>query len=159
MGRYNTYPLSLHILTYLPTYLLTYLLHGAVFLEKPTGFQLVKKSSSFLWNPKVHYRSHKCPPHVPIHQSISPGPRLTLWLFRNTMRILRWGIVSTSPNPPSWKPPPVGCPRLLIQYICTYPPYRRPFLHAQPEDVPCSGDRDPLTYGFRNVMLVWSAGC
>jgi hypothetical protein len=28
-------------------------------------------------------------------------------------------------------PPPVGCPRLLIQYIRSYPPYRRPFLHPQ----------------------------
>jgi hypothetical protein len=37
------------------------------------------------------------------------------------------------------------CPRLLIQYICSYPPYRRPFLYPQPKDPPCRGDRDPLT--------------
>jgi hypothetical protein len=35
-------------------------------------------------------------------------------------------------------------PPLLIQYICSYPPYWRPFLHPQPEDVPCCGDRYPL---------------
>ena len=41
----------------------------------------------------------------------------------------------------------MGCPRLLIQYIRNYPPYRRPFLHLQTEDAPCRGDRDPLIAG------------
>jgi hypothetical protein len=27
------------------------------------------------------------------------------------------------PNPHAGGPPVVGCPRLLIQYICSYPPY------------------------------------
>ena len=41
-------------------------------------------------------------------------------------------------------PPLVGCSRLFIQYIRSYHPYCRPFLHPQPEDSPCRGDRDPL---------------
>jgi hypothetical protein len=54
-----------HLFTYLLTYLLTHsLTHSlpswsTVLLEKLTGFQLVKKFPAFLWNPKVHYRSHK----------------------------------------------------------------------------------------------------
>jgi hypothetical protein len=56
------------------------------------------------------------------------------------------GVVSTSPNPQAGGPPLVGCPRLLIQFIHSYPPYRRPFLHPQPEDVPCRGDRDPHSW-------------
>jgi hypothetical protein len=35
---------------------------------------------------------------------------------------------------------------MLIQYIYCYPPFWRPFLHSQPEDAPCHGDRDPLTW-------------
>ena len=61
-----------------------------------------------------------------------------------TRPVLRWGVVSTSSNRQAGRPPVVGCPRLLIQYIRCYHPYRRPFLHPQPEDVPCCGDRDPL---------------
>ena len=52
---------------------------------------------------------------------------------------------NASPNPQAGGPPLVGCPRLLIQFIRSYPPYRRPFLHPQPEDAPCRGDRDPQT--------------
>ena len=60
--------------------------------------------------------------------------------------------VSTSPNPQAGGPPLVGSPRLLIQYIRSYPPYRRPFLQPQPEDASCRGDRDPL-----NGILTHSA--
>ena len=64
-------------------------------------------------------------------------------MFLN-MDVLQGGVVSTSPNPQAGGPPLVGCPRMLIQFIRSYPPYRRPFLYPQPENVPCCGDRDPL---------------
>ena len=47
------------------------------------------------------------------------------------------------PTPQAGGPPPVGFPRLITQYISSYTPYRRRFLHPQPEDAPCCGDRDP----------------
>jgi len=54
------------------------------------------------------------------------------------------GGVSISPIPQAGRPPLVGCPRLLIQYLLSYPPYWRLLLHPQPADAPYRGDRDPL---------------
>jgi len=48
----------------------------------------------------------------------------------------------------SWRTTLVGCPRLLIQYIRSCPPYWRPFLHPQPEDAPCRGDREHKCYYY-----------
>ena len=51
---------------------------------------------------------------------------------------------STLSNFQAGRPPLVGCPRLIIQYIRSYPPYWRLFLRAQPKNVPRHSDRDPL---------------
>jgi hypothetical protein len=48
---------------------------------------------------------------------------LLLWLFRNMVKFLRWGVISTSPNPQVGGPPLVSCRRLLIQYIRSCLPY------------------------------------
>jgi len=52
-------------------------------------------------------------------------------MLRNmvTHKLLRPGVVNTSPNPQAGGPPLVVLPRLFIQYICSYPPYWRPFLN------------------------------
>jgi len=84
-----------------------------------------------------------CP--YPAHQSISPGSKLTVWLFRNIMTFLRWEVISPSPKPQAGGPTPVGYLLLLIQYIRSHPPYWRLLLHPQPED---AGRQGPTYRGF-----------
>jgi hypothetical protein len=68
----------------------------------------------------------------------------------------RRGIVSISSNLQARGPPLVGCPRLFIQFIHSYPPHRRPFLHPQPEDAPCRGDKDPHMCNGYGILTHWS---
>jgi hypothetical protein len=83
----------------------------------------------------------------------SPGP---CEMFLKLCKLWGRGVVSTSPNPKAKGPPLVACSRLPMQYIRSYPPYWRTFLHPQPEDVPRRGDRDPLftdgTITVQNLM-------
>ena len=52
-----------------------------------------------------------------------------------------------------------GYPLQIIQYICIYPPYCRPFLHPQPEDAPCCGDRDHFSRCHKYSLIVNSINC
>jgi hypothetical protein len=45
-----------------------------------------------------------------------------LWAFVTSL-FFRRGVVSSTPNPQAGDSPLVGCPRLFIQYIRSYPPY------------------------------------
>jgi len=126
------------LLTYLLTYLLTP--RCRVVLEKLTGLQLVKKFPAFRGTRRFITALTSL---LNLFNKMSPEQASRMWMFR-IISVLQGGVVSTSPNPEAGGPPLVGCPRLLIQSIRSYPPYRRPFLYPQPEDAPCRGDRDPL---------------
>ena len=52
------------------TYVLTS--WSRVLLEKRTGFAANQEIPRISWNPKVHYRTHKRPPPVPILSQLHP---------------------------------------------------------------------------------------
>jgi hypothetical protein len=101
-----------------------------------------------------------CPyPEPNEFQSIRPIPRPFV-TFRNMFLFLRWGVVSPPPNPQAGGPPLVGCPRLLIQYIRSYPPCLEAFsmfeLHGDPLFVCCK--YMSVYYFFRFTHFVHSYG-
>jgi hypothetical protein len=67
-------------------------------------------------------KSHVHIPVLRLCQVIRPVPRLCV-VIRNKYWILRGMVVSPTPNPQAGGPPTVGCPRLIIQHIRSYPPY------------------------------------
>ena len=84
-----------------------------VLLEKLTGLQLVKKFPAFLWNPKVHHRTHKCSPPVPVLGQPNPVPIPTSRLLEihpnlihpSTPRSPQWSLSLRFPHQDHIRPP------------------------------------------------------
>ena len=94
------------------TYLLTYLLHGAEsFLRN--CFAASQEIPRISRNPKVHYRTHKCPPPVPILVQTDPVHMPTSHLLEihpniihpSMPRSLQWSLSLRFPHQEPIRPP------------------------------------------------------
>jgi hypothetical protein len=76
----------------------------------------------------------------------SPGPRLCI-VFRNVVIFYGEELLAPRPTPKLEDHPLSAVRNCLFNVFAATLHIRRPFLHPQPEDAPCCGDRDPLIMG------------
>ena len=119
---------------------LTYLLTACsrVFLEKLTGFAANQEIPRILWNnPKVHYRTHKRPPPVPVLSQLHPVPTIPSKFLKIHLNVI---LLSTSWSPQWSFSPQVSPPKptMTLDYstikVLSANTSNRPFSDQQKHD-------------------------
>ena len=130
------------------TYLITYLLTpwSRVLLERLTGFAANQEIPRILWNPKVHYRTHKRPPPVPILSQPHPVPTTP----SHFLKIHRNIILPSTFWSPQWS--------LSLRFSHQNLVHTSPFLHTC--QMPCSSHSSrfyhphSIGWGVRIIKLL-----
>ena len=87
-GLYAAYTLRVTIIELPYTYsFLTYSMEQSPSWEA-NRFSASQEIPRILWNPKVHYRSHKCPPPVPILCQLDPVHTPTSYFLKTHLNII-----------------------------------------------------------------------
>ena len=127
-----------HSFIHSSNYLLTYLLTpwSRVLLERLPGFAANQEIPRILWNPKVHYRTHKRPPPFPILSQLHPVPTTPSNFLKIHLNII---LPSTSWSP-QWS--------LSLRFPHQHIVHTSPFLHTYHMSRPSHSSRfyHPLQY-------------
>ena len=107
-----------------------------VLLEKLTGFAANQEIPCILWNPNVHYHTHKRPPPVPILSQLHPVPTTPSHFLKVHLNII---LPSTSWSP-QWS--------LSLRFPHQNLVHTSPFLHMC--HMPCPSDSSRF-YHLHNI--------
>ena len=109
---------SITLKYWLYTYLLTHSIERSPSWEA-NRFLASQEIPCILWNPKVHYRSHKCPPPVPILSQLDPVHTPTFHFLKIRLNI----ILPSRPGSPKWS--------LSFRFPHQNPLYASPLSHMR----------------------------
>ena len=107
---------QVNLLTYLLNYLLTHSME-----QGPTDnqFEASQEIPRIVWNPKVCYHIHKCPPPVPILSQLDPVNTPTPYFLKIHPNI----ILPSMPGSPKWS--------LSLRFPHQNPVHASPFPHLR----------------------------
>jgi hypothetical protein len=139
------------------THSLTHSLHGAGYSLKPDSHSPCQMAC-FLYRTR-RFITSPLHPFLSQPQRISPRPILCgFQTFCNTLHLYGEGLLAPRSTPKAEGPLIACCPRLLIRYIRSYPPYPEAF-HIPKLRRPPDGNPKGRNAGLHTLGLVTSHKC